>query len=322
MSNYDTSSKIFRMFDLYEKFSHGDAIKKKQYATLYHVSEKTIQRDIADLNQYLEIHSEGEVEYSKDKGYFLFGRNRGALTDSDIFAFAKILLESRAFSKNEMNRLIESLLSLCSKKSEISKLIRNECFYYIPPRHNKNLVDFIWQIELSIRNCSYVHVTYQRQDGILKQRTLKPLGLIFDQYYFYLIANIYGIEAPHPAVFRVDRFQSYNITQKHFDVPYKSRFEEGQYRKRIHFMYQGNLIHIRFKFWGDSLETVLDRIPTAEVTGYDDKKAILEAEVYDRGIEMWLLSQKEYLEVLAPQSLRNSMRNTISKMLKNYMREI
>lgn len=320
MSVSEANGKIFRMLDLYEKLNHGDTIQKKQYAVENHVSEKTVQRDLADLNQYFATNPEEKsmILYNRDRGFSLSERNNVTLTDSDIFAFAKILLESRAFSKNEMNRLINSLLSLCSEKATVKELIKNECFYYVPPRHNRDLVDFIWNITLSIKTSSYAEVTYQRQDGKTKQRKLKPLGLVFDTYYFYLIANICGIETAHPAVFRIDRFQSYSVTQEKFTVPYKNRFEEGQYRKRIQFMYQGELIHIQFKFWGDSLEAVLDRIPTAKVIGYDGEKAILEAEVYNKGIEMWLLSQREYLEVIKPESLRESMRETIINMLENY----
>ena len=85
-------------------------------------------------------------------------------------------------------------------------------------------------------------------------------------------------------------------------------------------MYQGELIHIQFKFWGDSLEAVLDRIPTAKIVGYKEDKAIIEAEVYSKGIVMWLFSQKEYLEVVKPESLRVEMKESIQKMLDIYQK--
>lgn len=46
-------------------------------------------------------------------------------------------------------------------------------------------------------------------------------------------------------------------------------------------MYTGELIKIQFKFWGDSLEAILDRLPTAKFIGYNtqDNKKIIEAEV-------------------------------------------
>ena len=83
-------------------------------------------------------------------------------------------------------------------------------------------------------------------------------------------------------------------------------------------MYKGDLTHIQFKFWGASLEAVLDRIPTAEIIGWDGEKAIIEGEVYSKGAIMWLLSQMEFLEVIRPESLRQEMKNKIERMYNIY----
>ncbi|MFU0833587.1 MAG: putative DNA-binding transcriptional regulator YafY, contains an HTH and WYL domains [Oscillospiraceae bacterium] len=315
------ANKTFRMLDLFEKFSRGSLINKQQIAAYYHVTEKSIQRDIADLNEYfsLQSNSDCKILYSpKEKGYRLLNRSNAFLSDSDIFALIKVLLESRAFSATEMKRIISTFLNQCNDKESIKKAVQNELCYYVPPRHGKDIIDFIWKIASSIHHSQYAVVTYQRQDGITKEHRLKPLGLIFSEYYFYLVAEICDLEKDQPAVFRVDRFQSYCATEEHFNISYKDRFEESEFHKRIHFMYPGQLIHLQFKFWGGSLEAVLDRIPTARVVGYDGEKAIIEAEVYDRGIIMWLLSQMEFLEVTKPKSLRIKMANTIKKMGKLY----
>ena len=314
-------NKIFRILNLYERLSHGNVINKRQIAEHYHVTLKSIQRDISDLNEYYSLvnNSGNKIKYiPKVKGYQLINRSNSILSDSDVFALIKVLLESRAFSEEEMKRVITTFLSQCDDKESVKRAVQNELYYYIPPQHAKNIIDFIWQIGLSIQHFQYAVVKYNRQDGIIKEHRLKPLGLIFSEYYFYLVAEICGVENDHPAVFRVDRFQSYSTAEEHFSIPYKDRFEENEFHKRIQFMYPGDLIHLQFKFWGASLEAVLDRIPTAKVIGYDGEKAIIEAEVYDRGIEMWLLSQREFLEVTKPESLRKEMVETLKKMLGNY----
>ncbi|XOQ43649.1 MAG: putative DNA-binding transcriptional regulator YafY, contains an HTH and WYL domains [Clostridium sp.] len=323
VSSY-SANKTFRMLDLFEKFSRGNLINTQQIADYYNVTKKSIHRDIADLNEYFRLHNSLECKITycpKEKGYRLLNRSNGSnvfLSDSDVFALIKVLLESRAFSATEMKRVITTFLSLCDDKESIKKAVQNELHYYVPPQHGKDIIDFIWKISLSIQHFQYAVVTYTRQDGTTKKYRLKPLGLIFSEYYFYLIADICGIEKDQPAVFRVDRFQSYSATEEHFNVPYKNRFEESEFHKRIQFMYPGQLIHLQFKFWGASLEAVLDRIPTAKVVGHDGEKAIVEAEVFDRGIIMWLLSQREFLEVIKPEKLRKEMKETLEKMLQNY----
>ena len=66
---------------------------------------------------------------------------------------------------------------------------------------------------------------------------------------------------------------------------------EGEFRKRVQFMYGGRLERIRSKYTGPSIEAVLDRLPTAEIISEDKDGWIAEAEVFGKGIEMWLRSQ-------------------------------
>ena len=112
--------------------------------------------------------------------------------------------------------------------------------------------------------------------------------------------------------------QSYDISKQHFRVPENDRFEEGEFRKRVQFMQTGKLLHIELRFWGTSLEAMLDRLPTARVLREDERGTVLTATVYGRGIKMWLLSQAQYLEVLGPMDFRKEMEETIEQMLVLY----
>lgn len=83
-------------------------------------------------------------------------------------------------------------------------------------------------------------------------------------------------------------------------------------------MYPGKLMKIKFKFWGDSIKAVLDRLPTAKIINKKDGKYIIEAEVFGKGIKMWLLSQGDNLEVLEPEEFREEMNQTIKNMIGHY----
>lgn len=87
------------------------------------------------------------------------------------------------------------------------------------------------------------------------------------------------------------------MLDERFHVPYKDRFEEGEFRKRVQFMYGGMLERIKFKYTGPSLEAVLDRLSTAHVTEEAAEGWMVEAEVFGKGIEMWLKSQGNYISV-------------------------
>ena len=62
-------------------------------------------------------------------------------------------------------------------------------------------------------------------------------------------------------------------------------------------MYSGKLHKLKFWFRGPSLEAILDRIPTAEVLKHTEKGFLISAEAYGEGIEMWLKSQGDNVEM-------------------------
>ncbi|WP_442051447.1 hypothetical protein [Paenibacillus sp. 2TAB19] len=83
-------------------------------------------------------------------------------------------------------------------------------------------------------------------------------------------------------------------------------------------MYAGELITLRFNYFGSSLSAVLDRLPTAEVVKQMDEGWLIEAEVYGKGCIMWLLSQGSNVEVISPLSIREQMKTTIRSMIDRY----
>jgi hypothetical protein len=50
------------------------------------------------------------------------------------------------------------------------------------------------------------------------------------------------------------------VLDEKFYIPYSSWFEEGEFRKRIQFMYGGKLQKVKFKYSGSDIDAV--RLPT------------------------------------------------------------
>lgn len=295
--------KSFRLINMYEKLNRGDIINKKKFAEEFRISEKSVQRDIDDLRTYLYESGGNEtaIEYDYEKsGYRLVKQERTFLTNEEIFAVAKILLESRGLNKRELNSLIDKLLiqATPSARVNIKELILNERFHYIPPRHGKPIIDLIWKLNGHIFNKEIIEFDYIRKDGVASHRAVKPLSVMFSDYYFYLIAWMADNSKDFPTVFRVDRMTEVKATGEKFKIPYKDRFEEGEFRKRVQFMYSGPLKTIRFEYTGQSIEAILDRIPGAEILEQSNGKYVLKAECYGDGILMWLRTQGDYVKIL------------------------
>jgi hypothetical protein len=88
------------------------------------------------------------------------------------------------------------------------------------------------------------------------------------------------------------------VLKERFRIPYKDRFEEGEFRKRIQFMYGGKLQRVKFRYSGANIEAVLDRLPTAKVLSEEDGVYTVTAEAFGTGIDMWLRSQGTAVELL------------------------
>lgn len=63
-------------------------------------------------------------------------------------------------------------------------------------------------------------------------------------------------------------------------------------------MHGGRWGRICFRYTGPSLEAVLDRLPTAQVLSEDADGWLISAEVFGKGIEMWLRSQGDFIEIM------------------------
>ena len=306
----ESTDKIERVLEIYSKLMKGTVINKAEESVRYGVNERSIQRDIDDIRNYLDQKGVQDgvinsVIYDRmAKGYRIEKIYDMKFTNPEILAICKILLDSRAFTKREMEGMLKKLIDTCVPESNqklVKELIRNEEFHYIEPRHGKTFIDKMWDIGQAIHESRYIEIQYQGiQGSTVKTRKLKPLAIMFSEMYFYLAAfidddkvrkNFSVIDDSFPTIYRIDRIQGYEVLDEHYRIPYADRFEEGEFRKRIQFMYGGKLRKVRFKYTGYSVEAILDRLPTARIESVDEDGYIISAEVFGDGIDMWLRSQ-------------------------------
>ena len=302
---------------MYAQLAEGKALYKSQEAVKYNCSLRSIQRDIDDLRSFFANQSETtgvvqELIYDRKlNAYRLVPPLRNLLTNEETFAVLKVLLESRSLTKAELFPILEKLISCCvppENRRQVTDLIANEQYHYVEPRHKKAILEKMWNLSAAIREHKEIQITYTRQKGDDVSRVLKPVGIMFSEFYFYLVGFIdekeqsekvkFEVENdPFPTIYRIDRIKEYAVTDRHFNVPYQNRFEEGEFRKRVQFMYGGKLQKIKFWYKGPSVEAVLDRLPTAKIEQQNENGYLISAEVFGKGIDMWLRSQGDMVEM-------------------------
>lgn len=307
-----------RLLAMYAQLAEGKPLYKAREAVKYNCSLRSIQRDIEDLRSFFADRSETtgvvqELIYDRKlNAYRLVPPLRNLLTNEETFAVLKILLESRSLTKAELFPILEKLISCCvppDNRRQVTDLIANEKYHYVEPRHKKEILEKMWNLSSAIRAHKEIKITYMRQSGDDVSRVLKPVGIMFSEFYFYLVGFIdkenqlekikFEVENdPFPTIYRIDRIKEYAVTDRHFNVPYQNRFEEGEFRKRVQFMYGGKLQKIKFWYKGPSVEAVLDRLPTAKIEQQNENGYLISAEVFGKGINMWLRSQGDMVEMV------------------------
>lgn len=305
--------KTNRILSLYDRLCNGKKINLQEEVNRSGMSERSIKRDIMELRCYLaEKVTEGEgnkqIVYDHIKNCYYMTENNNDISDYQmIYVISKILLGSKGLSKKEMKETLGFLIGVCNDKNDVKKVkqsIAGEMNNYQGPVHGKNMIETVWKLAQAVSQQNYIEITYRKLDGHQKvKRILEPVGVIFSEYYFYLLAFFKGIKDAkgkniNPTIYRIDRILKIKVFEDHYKVCYSEKFDEQKYRNSVPLMFGGDIKKLKFWYSGPSLEVVFDRIPTARLVRAEDGKYLLSAEVIGKGAEMWLMSQGNSVEIL------------------------
>ena len=319
------STKQSRVLEIFFRSLRGEDISVIGLADEYGVSTKSISRDINDLKAFLADHRDivgnTEFEYShKTKSYRLVMDN--FLSNKELFSLVEVLIGARAFSKEELLTLTDKLKKLTTVKDRerFDELIRRELYHYPEVRHDcESVLDRVWEVVNLIEERREITIEYYRQDRKWVTHRIRPVSVMFTDYYFYLIAFMSEGKTDKPYYFRIDRIKGITAHRKVFLMDEIPRFDEGELRNRSLYMWPGKLRKIRFEFSGPSVQAVLDKLPTAKIIErISDGKYLVEAETYGDGIKMFLLSQGSWVKVISPDDFIEEMREELIKMLDFY----
>ena len=307
--------KDMRLLELYNRLLRNDDIDIEEYAKENKVSTRTVERDIKCIKDFLannENQTRELIRNRKKKKYQLtYTEDSVNLTKSEILAISKILLASRAFLKEEISLIVDKIAKQCGSDEDldlIQNLLKNEKFHYIELQHKKSFIDYIWDLGQAIKDKRKVEIAYKKMDGNIVKRIIDPVGLMFSEYYFYLLAHIENIDKEkyfcnkddeYPTIYRLDRIEDFKVlNEKYIPTLYKNRFQEGVFRKQVQFMTGGKLRKLKFIYKGSSIEALLDKIPTAKAKEISVNTYEIKAEVFGDGIDRWILSQGEAIEII------------------------
>ena len=298
----------------------GKRLSKAQLKEEFGVDPKSIQRDIGFLKRILEENPNLGLEIifdTSDNTYRLIGKT--TFNKKDILVISKILLENRALNKSELNSLFQGLLDLLSieEKKEVEAIISSERLNYKSLTNDKDRIDTIWVLSEAIRREQMLEIEYKAPLKNVKSHIIFPVSLYYDAHYFYLVA--YHLKHENYTTFRVDRMES--LSESHVKKPeisYGRKYRDGDVRNQKVDAFEGRKIKVKLRYTGIP-EIVFDQFPNHEIISCDKGDMIVQIETQDTpGLKRWILGQEDEITVLYPQSLADSIQNSLEKMLNNY----
>lgn len=198
------TEKTARLLYLYRDFARGAKVRKQEAADRFGVTQRSLQRDIEDLRCFFaEQTPPGEIIYdAKERAYRLVERGSTLFTNGEVLAVCKILLESRSLRRDEMLPVLDKLVSCCvpaEQRQAVAELLANEKHLYIQPHHEKPLLERMWALGEAVQKHLVTEIDYEKlKGGETVRRTIEPVGLMFSEYYFYLVAFIRDIDKKRP----------------------------------------------------------------------------------------------------------------------------
>lgn len=311
--NEDSPIAKQRVIRLFSMLAEGRSFTRQEAAQQFGVSVRSIHRDLEELRTFFEDHKtedglQQQLVCDKAKGgYTLVPPLRNLLTNEEVFAVLKILLESRALTKEELEPIIKKLIDCCVPRPNqefVRRMIGSERINYVELQHHKKILQPIWNLAKAVKQRLITNINYTKKTGEKVSRRVRPVGIMFNDFYFYLIAFIISDNKEkqeeknkYPAIYRIDRLDDYQVTAEHFTEE-TGHFDEGEFRKRVQFMFSGKLRRVKYSCKNDAVEANLDKLPTANVIKKGKKRSIISAEVYGTGIEIWLRAQGDCVEIL------------------------
>ena len=114
----------------------------------------------------------------------------------------------------------------------------------------------MWDISSAVYEHCLMRIRYQKlKEPDKVKRLIQTVRIMFSEYYFYLCTyiSVSGettevVKHPFHTIYRIDRIAEHEDLDEHFHMPYADQLQEGEFRKRIRFMFGGELQTIKFKY--------------------------------------------------------------------------
>lgn len=291
------------------------------------VDKRTIQRDLSELEQkFPHVHSR-----PKGKAKLWWAEkslSRLSMLPTDAMNLVMIMEHAARFG---MAAQVENLAPLRDYATSLlkgnrpsqdcsGKVISNTRFVVLEPGQVKPEV--LEVVQQALLDDASIEALYLKR-GSSEPRTLhiKPLGLSYQDSNIYLVCVFKGLPEGKLASLPLHRFQSAKATWEDLRTP--AGYEMNSFEVKRSLISQKSEYPTQLKL--RISQTLYERLDENALTAdqqlqptTDGRWLMMGSLPLSQGLELWLLSQGEHLEVLEPVELRQQMALSAHRMAALY----
>ena len=315
-----------RIIEILLRLLEGEKLSKQGLMHDYGKQESTIQRDIgmieSVLHDALKVSPIGVLNREEKGNYYLQGNYLAKdFKEEEILALLKILLSTRIFSKNDLARLIEKILSNVPEQKRIKKLIANEWLHY-ENITEESLFERIKLITQGIEQHQLLAFDYQK-NGETRTFHRVPQDIFYSDLYFFMISSSHTAQDDRDYSqlnkFRINNMNNLRILSNHQKKKQTGKFEAGFLRNHTSLPFFCLPITLVIDYYYDPVY-VLDRFPDSKIIKENENGSVrISIQANDGyGVKMWLLGQGETVCIISPKHMRDYVINDMIKNLERY----
>ncbi|GAB6168093.1 WYL domain-containing transcriptional regulator [Clostridium carnis] len=299
--------------------NYGKLIKKKELSEKLGVSEKQISRYKEALDEIVTIESipgpNGGYKL-KDK-YLPF---KQLLTKEEVIILKLAIngmKETFNGDNSKINKAIDKInYSIMNKDNNLFEA------QIIPYSKVKENYDNLTKKQLSIYEAilqnKQIIITYRGNDGLKTRRWVEPYKLLIYKGESYLVANC--LLKSSIRFFKLVRISEYIITGKSFEKTIDIDKILSDYKDKNIGIFSGKEYNLKLEISPPMANTVKERIwvDNQVIEELDNGKIIFKATMKGSPeITSWILSLKDSVKIIEPESLKKEVKEYLVKMINN-----
>lgn len=191
------------------------------------VSQRAIQKDIADMKEDTSLGLYAPILYNTSKKSYYYEKGTSQLifpsielSEEEIFALLFYTKASSHFKNykifNQISNAIKKVLDATNISTDLRKAFAGEAILETESLMPSKGVEMIQNLVLAVRQKRIIKFKYKRfEEDAEKERKLKPLLIKEDRELWYVIGLI--DQKPHPVTFAIDRMAELIVTSDTFD---------------------------------------------------------------------------------------------------------